>query len=239
MAFLQSLPPRQPVFRAPPVVMWLLALLVALHVARVIQPPLRSTFLLYAYGLVPARYGHAFLASHAATFWEQALPFVSHMGLHADFAHLALNCILLLAFGPVIARRFGAPLFLLFFLLCGLVGAGVSLAVNWGSSEPGIGASSAASGLMAAAVRMLPAQLPWAVPGEAPLAPLWSRPVLIYSLIWAVVIFISGLFSAGAEGMHGHFIWQAHMGAFLAGLLLASLFDWLRPRPLARSLGEG
>jgi membrane associated rhomboid family serine protease len=239
MAFLQSAPPRQPIFRAPPVVMWLLALLVALHVARIIQPPVRSMFLVFEYGLIPARYSRAFLDTHPAGWWERALPFVTHMGLHDSFTHLAINSLFLLAFGPIVARRFGAPLFLLFFLVCGVAGAGLYVGMNWNAAEPMIGASGAISGLMAAAMRMLPTQLPWAMPGETPLAPVWSRQVLTFALIWAAVNFIGGVMGFGIGGEPGTIAWQAHLGGFLAGLLLADVFDWLRPRPLVRSLGDG
>ena len=57
------------------------------------------------------------------TVWERAIPFVSYMGLHASWTHLVINCLWLLAFGPVVARRFGSVLFLVFFLVCGVAGA--------------------------------------------------------------------------------------------------------------------
>ncbi len=44
------------------------------------------------------------------------VPFVSYMALHSDVTHLVINCLFLFAFGPIVARRFGAVLFLLFFL---------------------------------------------------------------------------------------------------------------------------
>src|ERR1700759_4244985 len=125
--------------------------------------------------------------ANPGTLWDQAVPFVSYMGLHADWTHLAINCFWLLAFGPVVARRFGAGLFLAFFIICGLAGALTYLAFNWGGAAAVIGASGAISGLMGAALRMLPGQAPWAQPGEAPLAPLWLRQLLVFSVIWIVV----------------------------------------------------
>jgi len=233
MAFLQSAPPRQPIFRAPPVVLWLIAGLALAHGARVMGSPARSQAIIDAFAFVPAHYSHAFMASHigqAGTFWDQVVPFVSYMGLHNDFTHLAVNCLWLLAFGPTVARRFGAPLFLAFFVVCGVAGAATHLAFNWGSPVPVIGASGAISGLMAAAIRMLPQMAPWAVPGEAPLAPIFSRPIVTFTLVWAAINIVAGLTGLGLGGEGGLIAWQAHLGGFAAGLVLCGPLDRLRPR---------
>ncbi len=238
MAFLQSGPPRQPVFRVPPVVIWLIGGLAVLHAARTLTRAGSSPDIIYEYGLVPARYSRAFLDSHMAdpgSIWERAVPFVSYMGLHNDWTHLTINCLWLLAFGPIVARRFGAPLFLLFFIVCGVAGAGMYLAFNWGSAVPVVGASGAISGLMAAALRMLPGQMPpWMLgtaPGETPLAPVFSRQILIFTAVWAAINLLAGVTGLGMGGESGLVAWQAHLGGFLAGLLLCGVFDHLRPRP--------
>jgi membrane associated rhomboid family serine protease len=239
MAFLQSHPPRQPIFRAPAVVLWLIALLTALHAARVWLPPARAEALAYDYGLVPVRYSRAFLESRMAdpgTVWDRAIPFVSYMGLHNDWTHLVINALWLLAFGPIVARRFGAVLFVLFFIVCGIAGALTYLAFAWGSEAPVIGASGAISGLMAAALRMLPGQTPWAVPGTAPLAPIFSRQMLIFigALVAINVLMVVSGLSIGGET--AQVAWQAHLGGFVAGLLLCGPFDHLRPRNVGAPL---
>jgi membrane associated rhomboid family serine protease len=232
MAFLQSAPPRQPIFRAPAVVLWLIGLLAALHLARISRPAL-SDALVYEYGLYPLRYSHAFLESHMAnpgTPWERVVPFLSYLGLHGSWTHLIINCLWLLAFGPIVARRFGNVLFLLFFLACGVAAALCYLALNWGSPVPVVGASGAISGLMAAAIRMLPGQAPWVTQSEAPLAPLLSRQILVFSTIWAAINVLTALTGLGVGGESGLIAWQAHLGGFLAGLLLCGPLDRLRPR---------
>jgi membrane associated rhomboid family serine protease len=239
MAFLQSAPPRQPFFRAPPVVLWLIGVLAALHLARVTQPGNRADDAVYEFGLYPLRYSRAFLESHMAnpgTVWERAIPFVSYMGLHNDWTHLAINCLWLLAFGPIVARRFGTMLFLLFFAGCGVAGALAYLAFNWGSQVPVVGASGAISGLMAAALRMLPGQTPWAVQDETPLAPLFSRQLLIFTAVWVAINMLTGITGLGMGGESGLIAWQAHLGGFVAGLLLCGPFDRLRPRVVGTPL---
>ncbi len=145
-------------------------------------------------------------------------------------AHLAINSLWLLAFGPIVARRFGAPLFLLFFLICEIAAAAAHLALNWGSLMPVIGASGAISGLMGAGLRLLPTQAPWAVQGEDKLAPIFSRQIVIFTVVWMAINLAAGLTGFGLGGETGLIAWQAHMGGYLAGLLLAGPFDRFRPR---------
>jgi membrane associated rhomboid family serine protease len=233
MAFLQSQPPRQPIFRAPAIVLWLIGGLAAAHAARAFAPPARAADMVYEYALIPARYSRAFLESHMAdpgTVWERIVPFFSYMALHNDWTHLVINCLWLLAFGPVVARRLGAGLFLVFFLVCGIAGAGFYLALNWANPMPVVGASGAISGLMAAGLRMLPGQAPWTAPGEAPLAPIFSRQILMFSAVWGAINLLAGLTGLGMGGETALIAWQAHLGGFLAGLLLCGPFDALRPR---------
>lgn len=237
MAFLQPQPSdpwtRQPIFRVPAAVIGLLAVLVAAHVVRVLAPPALSAELVNQYAFIPARYSAAFLASHNVDpggWLARAVPFVSYMALHNDFTHLAINSLWLLAFGPIVARRFGGFLFLLFFLTCGVAGALTHLAFNWGSVTPVIGASGAISGLMAAGLRLLPTQAPWANPGEEKLAPILSRQIMIFTLVWMAINLIAGVTGLGVGGEVGLIAWQAHLGGYLAGLFLAGPFDRLRPR---------
>jgi membrane associated rhomboid family serine protease len=207
--------------------------LTALHLARLSRPEAQADALVYEYGLYPLRYSRAFLESRMAnpgTLWERAIPFVSYMGLHGNWTHLVINCLFLLAFGPIVARRFGPVLFFLFFLVCGVVAALCYLALNWGSPVPVVGASGAISGLMAAAIRMLPGQVPWVQQSEAPLAPLLSRQILVFTALWVAVNLMTAFTGFGLGGEGGLIAWQAHLGGFLTGLLLCIPFDRLRPR---------
>jgi len=119
-----------------------------------------------------------------------------------------------------VARRYGAVTFLAFFLAAGVVAALFYLAFNWGSTVPVIGASGAVSGLMGAGLRMIP----WR--GEKPstrLAPLLSRPIVMFSAVWLVTNAVFGLL-----GFDGQTIaWQAHMGGYFFGLVAIGTVDWL------------
>ena len=239
MSFLQSQPSnpwtRQPIFRIPGVVAGLILLLVLAHVARSALLDALSYQIINRFAFIPARYSHAFLAAHKyidpGSLFDRAIPFVSYMALHNDYTHLAINSLWLLAFGPIVARRFGGLLFLGFFLICGLAAAATHLAFNWGSLTPVIGASGAISGLMGAGMRLLPTQAPWATQGDDELAPIFSRQIMIFTAIWLAINLAAGLTGFGlGPGELGQIAWQANVGGYLAGLLLAGPFDRMRPR---------
>jgi membrane associated rhomboid family serine protease len=233
MAFLQPAAPRQPVFNIPGVVVVLLAVLAAAHIARVDwATPEQSADWIARYAFIPARYSTAWLAAAGVdpgAWWQRALPFITYMGLHGSATHLAVNSLWLLAFAPVVARRYGAALFLVFFLVCGVAGAATYLALNWGSPEPMIGASGAISGLMAASIRLLPTVRP--VAGEPALLPIRSRQIMLFSLVWVGMNLVAGLTGIGTGGEAGlQIAWQAHLGGFIAGMLLAGVFDRFSPQ---------
>ena len=235
MAFLSPHAPHQPIFRAPAVVLLLIAALVAAHAARTLLPDVAWV----QFAFVPALYGAAYLSQGGiAGLVQLGLPFFSYMALHGSYTHVAINCLWLLAFGPIVARRFGVVLFLLFFIVCGVVSAATYLAFNWGSLEPVVGASGAISGLMAAGIRLLPTERPpWAAAGgEAAMLPLWSRQMIVFSLVWAALNVVAGVTGLGMGGEAQLIAWQAHLGGFAAGLLLSGPFDALRPQTVGEPL---
>jgi membrane associated rhomboid family serine protease len=241
MAFLQSAPPRQPIFRAPAVVLWLIAVLAALHLWRITRPGEDPDGILYQFAFYPLRYSHAYLESHMVnpgTLWERAAPFVSYIGLHDSWTHVIANSLFLFAFGPIVARRWGAVLFLVFFLLCGVAAALVFLAFNWGDPVYVLGASGAICGLMPAALRLLPAQAPWVVQSDAPLASMVSRPLLVFTAFFVVANLAAGLTGWSMASDNPAVAWQAHLGGYLAGLLLSGPFDRLRPRSVGARVDQ-
>ena len=124
--------------------------------------------------------------------WIERVPFVSYMFLHANWTHVIANSIWLLPFGSVVARRYGTWLFVAFFLVCGIAGAAVHLACNWGSMAPVIGASAAVSGLMGAAFRMLPRAA-----GRRLGTRCFHKPVLLWSAFWTLINVVAGLTGFG------------------------------------------
>jgi membrane associated rhomboid family serine protease len=172
---------------------------------------------------------------------------VTYALLHASWPHVILNAIWLVAFGPPIARRFGAARFFAFFAFTAAAGALAQWAARPMDFAPMIGASAADSGLMAAAARFVfqpgeplggpkPDQ---AAPGEGdddapPLRELIrQRRAVLFIAIWMATNFV---FGAGAQALGASdapVAWIAHTGGFVAGLLAFPLFDRRRRREAA------
>ena len=232
MAFFHEPRGRQPFLRAPAVVLALIAILVLAFTAYDLAPDSIQATLIYRFAFIPAGYSHAFYVAHPGTqpaAFELVLPFFTYMFLHGSWEHLIVNCVWLLAFGPIVARRYGWLGFLAFFFLCGIAGAAAHLALNWGAGSPVIGASAAIAGLMGAGFRMIgsgsPAQM---LSGEGPLAPLLSPRIVIWSAVWVAINVAAGLLGLGAGSGVQVIAWEAHLGGYFAGLLLAGPFDRLR-----------
>lgn len=162
--------------------------------------------------------------------------------LHGGWTHLAVNCVTLAAFGAPLARRFGPGRFLAFLAVTAIAGALAHLAAHPFDLAPVVGASAAISGTMAASARF--AFAPGAPLGEpgAPSSPgddirgggsafsdlLANRRALVFLAIWFGVNLLFGLFPQAA-GSAEQIAWEAHVGGFIAGLLLFGLFDRRHP----------
>jgi membrane associated rhomboid family serine protease len=209
---------REPFLVAPASVLWLIGVILAAHGFRVLLPGDWPELTISAFAFIPARYALArdFTADNSAIL---AIPFISHIFLHAGWGHAAVNSLWLLAFGPMAARRLGTLKFLVFFLYCGIAGALAHLAIYWGSFDAVVGASGAVSGLMGATMRMV-----YGRNDVLGLAPLFSRSMLAFSLMWAVANAITGFVGFGAGEQVTLVAWAVHLGGYLAGILSISLF---------------
>jgi membrane associated rhomboid family serine protease len=165
---------------------------------------------------------------------------LSYAFLHGDKTHLIFNCVWLAAFGSPVARRFGAANFLLLGVVGAVAGAGVYLALHLTEATPMVGASAAISAYMGAAARFVfqPGGFPrpdWdsdAAPEPAPLASframLANRQALAFVVFWFVSNLLVGVGAQSFGVSQAPIAWEAHIGGFLAGVLLAPLFDQRR-----------
>jgi membrane associated rhomboid family serine protease len=236
---------REPIFNIPSVVVATIAAIVAVHLMRTYGFTLAQdrNFLLQ-FAFFPARYDASILKEVA---WPGGLAgqiwsFVTYAFIHADWTHLTLNSVWLLAFGSAVARRFGTLRFLAFFAVTAATGAALHLAMKAGDIWPMVGASAAISGCMAAALRFVfQSDGPLGIMRSGrdsdfrrpalPLLRALSEPrALIFLCVWLAVDFLFGATSLVA-GDGQNVAWQAHIGGFLGGLLLFPLFD---PVPRAK-----
>jgi membrane associated rhomboid family serine protease len=246
----------EPIFNVPAAVLAVIVACVVVHLVRLywLTDAQDDDFLL-AFAFIPARYDHALALrlgipdSLAGDAWT----FVTYAFIHGSWMHLAVNCIWLLPFGSALARRFGSVRFLAFFAATAVAGALAHLVTHANAVAPVIGASGAISGFMAAATRFVfqrggPLSFFAAANEEAyrvPAAPLGQalrdRRIIIFLGAWFGLNILFGLGTLAMPGMNAdeQIAWQAHIGGFLAGLLLFPLFDpVVAPPSLDGSGGE-
>lgn len=159
---------------------------------------------------------------------------LTYAALHATWMHLLVNCAWLLAFGSPVARRFGVARFLGFFAVCSAAGALAHFITHDMDVMPMVGASGAISGCMAAAARFIfqrggmfggDRASAYLAPAEGLLDFLRDRRALLFVLVWFAINFIFGIAATPLGMSDAAVAWQAHIGGFLAGLLLFPLFD--------------
>jgi membrane associated rhomboid family serine protease len=230
----------EPIFNVPAVVVAVIVVCVLVHLARtyLLTSDEDIEFLL-TFAFIPARYDSAIAlegvlpGGWGADVWT----FFTYAFIHGDLTHLAVNTVWLLPFGAAVARRFGSVRFIAFFAVTAAAGAGLHLATNLGAVQPMIGASAAISGFMAASVRFAfqrggPLGMFRGGDGEAyrvPAAPLLTalrdKRIIAFLGAWFIVNILFGLGSVAIPGVEQAVAWQAHIGGFLAGLILFALFD--------------
>jgi len=157
---------------------------------------------------------------------QQNLPSLfTSMFLHAGWMHLIGNMLYLWVFGRNIEDLIGGGRFLALYLLCGLAAAVVHVIFNPYSRMPTIGASGAIAGVMGAYLVKFPrARIITLVPIFFFFTTV-ELPAAILLVFWFAIQFFSGFGSLGANDYSGGgTAWFAHIGGFVAGMLLIRLF---------------
>jgi membrane associated rhomboid family serine protease len=190
--------------------------------------PVRVTLLL-AGGHVPLRLVHQ-LGEQMVTPAAALLPFFTSMFLHGSWLHVIVNMWALWIFGDNVEDHLGHFTYLLMYLLCGLAGGVTHTLLNLASSVPTVGASGAIAGIMGAYFVLYPSARVLTLVPFFFVFFVWL-PAWIVLGYWFVVQFLSGAatsISASNSGGGGVAFW-AHVGGFVAGLVLIKLFP-SRPR---------
>jgi membrane associated rhomboid family serine protease len=180
--------------------------------------------LFYLFGIVPARLTDPAWAARVGLPGGGALPFVTSMFLHGGLFHLASNMWTLWIFGDNVEDRMGRFRFLVFYLVCGLVAGGLHWWTNPTSMVPTVGASGAIAGVLGAYLRWYPtAKVLTLIP--IVIYPLFvDLPAIVFLGFWFVSQLFSGVASLGLPADVGGVAWWAHVGGFVAGVLLSGLF---------------
>jgi membrane associated rhomboid family serine protease len=146
------------------------------------------------------------------------LTMLSSMFMHGGWLHIGGNMLYLWIFGDNVEDRMGHLKYLIFYLLCGFLASATHIFFSPNSLIPSLGASGAIAGVLGAYLVLFPRQrvriIQWGFITEVP--------AVIVIGFWGLLQLISGYGSLGREG--GGVAYMAHIGGFVAGILLVFLF---------------
>jgi len=152
---------------------------------------------------------------------------VSHvftsMFLHGSWMHLIGNMWFLWVFGDNIEDSMGRVRFVIFYLVCGTAAALSQVALNPASGIPMVGASGAISGVMGAYLILYPRVRVFCLLILGFFITSIALPAWTMLLYWAAIQLVSGLVGLAAKESGG-VAFAAHVGGFLAGVVLIKLF---------------
>lgn len=175
----------------------------------------------YAYGTVPCEVTSACPVKGLG---GEAL--ITSMFMHGGWGHLLGNMLFLWVFGNNIEDSMGHVRFLVFYLATGVAAGLAHVFFSPLSAVPAVGASGAISGIMGAYILLYPGAR---VRTYFPPFFFFRIRAVFFLLLWFVLQLFSGLSTLGLpEAEQGGVAVWAHIGGFVAGVLLIKLFD--RPR---------
>lgn len=143
----------------------------------------------------------------------------SSMFMHGGLGHLGGNMLYLWIFGDNVEDRLGRVKYLIFYLICGIAATFSQFIFSAASQLPNVGASGAIAGILGAYIYMWPQGKVNVVVGQS----MTQMPALIVIGFWFVLQFISGVGSTASTTEEGGVAYFAHIGGFVAGLLIALL----------------
>jgi membrane associated rhomboid family serine protease len=148
------------------------------------------------------------------------------MFMHASWVHLLGNMLYLWIFGDNVEDRLGHGMYIVFYILCGLAATFAQMAFSMGSNIPNLGASGAIAGVLGAYIMMFP---------RTRVSVLMGRQVVPMSALivigfWIVIQIFSGIgsFTASTQTEGGGVAYMAHIGGFIAGVVLTFLLGGTR-----------
>ena len=176
--------------------------------------------LIQAWGVVPHEYSVARDLSPTIPlpFWSTL---ITSMFLHGGWMHLLGNMLYLWIFGDNLEKTMGHARFLLFYLVCGVAAGLAHIAFAGGSNVPTVGASGAISGVLGGYLVLFPRNHVRVLTRGGIVA----MPAIAVLGFWILIQFVNGIGSLAvtSETGGGGVAYMAHVGGFVAGLVLVKL----------------
>lgn len=213
--------------RYPPVFTWaLIAVNCAVFFLQLNLSPTELEDFIYRFALVPARYAQGDLDA------GDIVPLFTSMFLHGGWLHLIFNMWTLWLFGPPVEDRLGHGRYLVFYLACGIAAGITQVVFSPDLKVPVLGASGAIAGVLGCSMRLFPLARVVVLVLVIIFPLFFELPGFVFVGLWFLLQVLQGTAELLIPSTVGGIAWWAHVGGFLAGLVLGPVL--LRPRRLYR-----
>ncbi len=211
-----------PISSTPVLTIGLIAVNTMVFLYQASLTPRAGQLLVYQLGAIPAAvFGNSTLPPNIELI-PPVLSLFTSMFLHGGWLHLIGNMWYLWIFGDNVEDAMGKARFIVFYVLTGLIAALAHASLNPGSNVPTIGASGAISGVLGAYVILYPrARVLVFIPLFGFFWRFFYIPAMFVLGFWFLLqVLNGGLESSRAGGV----AWGAHVGGFVAGMILVGAF---------------
>jgi membrane associated rhomboid family serine protease len=208
--------------RSAPVANWTLIIVNFLvFFVELAQGPHAEAFL-SRWALIPAALTGAVSPPPGAL--PPVLTIFTAMFLHGGWGHILGNMLFLWIFGDNVEDAMGSLRYVVFYLLCGVIASLAQVAMMPDATVPNLGASGAISGVLGAYILMYPRARVTVVIPLFLLFPFLDVPAWLMLGLWFLTQFTNGLASLANTVQTGGVAFWAHIGGFVAGLVLVNFF---------------
>jgi membrane associated rhomboid family serine protease len=219
----------QPRFSTPYVNYFIIALNVLVYVFFELPVQMQGgrhfDALVFQFGFIPEHLTGALTGTSHYPLPAAVLTIFTSMFLHAGLFHIVGNLWFLWIFGDNVEDYLGHFSYLIFYLLCGVAAALTFIAINPTSRIPTLGASGAIAGVMGAYIVLYPKARVQTLVVLIVFFTFWWIPAWVFLGYWFFIQFVETTMTASASAAQqtGGVAFAAHVGGFVAGLLLIKL----------------
>ena len=200
----------QPSYSTPFVTILLIVMNVFVFLYEVSLDDYTRNAFISTWGMIPARFEYTDM--------------LTSMFLHGGWLHLIGNMWFLWIYGDNVEDTLGHGKYLLFYLLCGLAAAGTHAVTNLDSRIPTVGASGAIAGVMGAYLVKFPHSRILTLVVVFVFITTVEIPAVLILAYWFLIQLASGMWSVGYSQLsQGGVAWFAHVGGFVAGVILINV----------------
>jgi membrane associated rhomboid family serine protease len=188
--------------------------------------------LFFRLGCIPYEFTH-FVDINPPALVPIPLTILTAMFMHGGWIHLLSNMLYLWIFGDNIEDTLGHLKYLVFYIVCGLIASLFHILTNLNSLVPTIGASGAIAGVMGAYMFLFPRARIRTLLILVIFIQVVRIPAIIVLGYWILIQVLSGFAEFGSR-TGGGIAWFAHIGGFIAGIVLIIILKKRRKRAYLR-----